>query len=261
VNIVLNIFFGTLVNSAYGILQQVQNIVNMFVMNFLQAINPQIFKSHANGELNKTQQIISFGSRITFFLVMILVLPLLLLSGPLLKIWLGTYPNYTISFIQISMITILIESMSMSFMAGIQATGQIKIYQLVVSLTYLLIIPLSMMLFKMGFNPNSVFYLSLTISCIAFLIRLYFVSNLINFDFRSYLRKDFLYSIITFGISLVGSYLFLMWFDPDESLVDLFYSLVIIFLLSAISIVFIGLSSEERHKLILFIKKPFMKLS
>src|SRR5690606_5752429 len=130
INLVLNVFFGTVVNAAYGITMQVQNAVSVFVNNFQLAVNPQIVKSYSQGDLNRTHQLIFQSSKYSFFLMLIITLPILLNTEYILTLWLKTPPPYTVSFVQLCLVNVLIDCISGPLMIGAQATGKIKIYQI-----------------------------------------------------------------------------------------------------------------------------------
>src|SRR5690606_19286013 len=109
VNIVLNLFFGTVVNAAYGITNQVYSAVNMFVSNFQLALNPQIIKNYSQGNLEQSHYLILQGSKFSFYLMLIIVSPIILNVDFILEIWLVNPPEYTSVFVQLCLLNILID--------------------------------------------------------------------------------------------------------------------------------------------------------
>lgn len=111
-NILLNIFFGPAVNAARGIAYQVHSAVNQFVNNFYTACRPQITKLYATGDLQPMMSLVFSSSRICYMLTLLFTLPLLLETPMVLKLWLGTVPDYTILFTRLVLVTIMIETIS-----------------------------------------------------------------------------------------------------------------------------------------------------
>ena len=167
INIMLNLFFGPIVNAARGIAYQVNGAVNSFVINFQMAMNPQIVKSYASGDLKYMHKIIFQGAKYSFFLLFILSLPILLETELILKIWLKNVPEHTIIFTRLAIINVLIDSISGPLMTAAQATGNIKKYQAIVGGLLLLILPISYLFLIMGYPPEITLYISISISIIA----------------------------------------------------------------------------------------------
>ncbi len=96
--LIINVFFGTVLNAAFGIAKQVNGVVLMFSRNLSQAAVPQIIKSFSSGNTGRTISLTSYISKYTCFLMMIPALPVLLETDFLLRAWLGTVPPYTVIF-------------------------------------------------------------------------------------------------------------------------------------------------------------------
>src|SRR5690606_18824182 len=175
INIVLNLFFGTVVNAAYGVTNQVYAAVNMFVSNFQLALNPQIIQNYSQGNFKQSHYLISQGAKFSFFLMLIIVTPILLNTDYILNFWLKTPPEHTTIFVQLCLINVLIDCLSGSLMTGMQATGKIKWYQIIVGTLVFLNLPISYFVLKLGAKPYSVYYVSIFISIISLQFRLYFL--------------------------------------------------------------------------------------
>ena len=165
-NILLNLFFGPVVNSARGIAYQVNTAVSGFVINFQMAMNPQIFKSYAANDLKYMHQLIFQGAKYSFFLLFFLALPLLIDTETILKWWLKIVPEYTVLFCRLVLINTLIDCISGPLMTAAQATGRIKKYQTAVGGLLLLILPISYLFLKNEFPPEITLYVS--ISCLLY---------------------------------------------------------------------------------------------
>ena len=112
INILLNIFFGPLVNASRAIAYRVNDAVNQFVLNFLTAVRPQITKQYAAGEIANMLKLVFQSSKFSYFLLLLLSMPVLLETGFLLEIWLKETPQYVIMFTRLVIITALIDSLA-----------------------------------------------------------------------------------------------------------------------------------------------------
>ena len=172
-NILLNIFFGPVVNAAYGISSQVNTAINGFVQNFTTAINPQITKTYSVHDFKQTERLIIYGCKFSFYLLLILSFPILMATEPILKFWLGHYPAYTPAFVQLVLIISQVESFTYCIGAGVRATGKVKIYEIAVGGIQLLSLPVSYILLSYGMAPQSVFVVIALLSIVALLVRLW----------------------------------------------------------------------------------------
>lgn len=201
INVLLNIFFGPVVNAARGIAYQVKGAVNQFVQNFQMALNPQIIKSFATEDLKYMHQLIFQGAKYSFFLLFAMSLPIILETEIILKLWLKTVPDYTIIFTQLVLINVLIDCISGPLMTAAQASGKIKIYQGVVGGLLILNLPASFLFLKCGYSPEITLYVSIGISIIALFVRLKIISPLVKLSILSYL-KEVLFRV--FPVSIIA---------------------------------------------------------
>ena len=185
-NLLLNVFFGPVVNAARGVSVQVQGAINGFSSNFQTALNPQITKNYATHELDRMHSLIFASSKYSFFLLFFLSLPILIETNQILTWWLKTVPDYTVSFLRIMMCTSMIDAMSNPLIVAAQATGKIKVYQIVVGSILLLILPISYVALKLGFPPESVFIVHLLITIIAQGARLWMIRPMIQLSLKEY---------------------------------------------------------------------------
>lgn len=188
INIILNLFFGPVVNSARGIAYQVNAAVSGFVGNFQMAMNPQIIKSYAADDRRYMHQLIFQGAKYSFFLLFIIALPLLIETETILRWWLKIVPENTVLFCRLVLINSLIDCISGPLMTAAQATGKIKTYQTVVGGLLLLILPISYVFLKKGFPPEITLYVSISISIVALFTRLFIISPLVNLSILTFVR-------------------------------------------------------------------------
>ena len=130
-NIILNLFFQTpVINAARGIATQVSGIISTFATNITMAINPQITKTYAAGNITESASLVYMGCRASFYMLTIISLPLAVNIDYVLSLWLEVVPTYTSLFMYFILGTALIYSMSQPITVAIQATGKIKNFQI-----------------------------------------------------------------------------------------------------------------------------------
>lgn len=191
-NMMLNIFFGPIVNAARGIATQIQGVVQQFVGNFQMALNPQITKTYAIGELEKMHSLMFRSARFSFLLLFFLSLPIMLETNYILTLWLGVVPENTVIFTRIIIAISLIYTTANPCIIANQATGKVKVYQAVVGGLLLLILPISYIVLKMGAPAYSVFIVHFCVESVAQFARMYMLRNMIDLPVVLYLRNIYL---------------------------------------------------------------------
>ena len=244
VNILLNLFCGPIVNSARGLAVHVQSIIKGFISNIHMAVNPQITKSYASSDLSRMRSLLFFSSKISFFLLLFLSLPIIIETPKILQLWLIKVPDHTVSFVRISLFISLIDTLDNPIVISNNATGKIKIFQIVIGLINLNIIIFSYISLKLGYPPESVFLIQFVICLIALFVKIRLVAHKLNLSIKKYFANVFLRCISVLTISLGSS--ILIYFILSESLFDA--ALVSIFCLFIVSFssYLIGLSDNER---------------
>lgn len=187
INILLNLFYGPIVNAARGIAVIVSNSVSGFANNFMTALNPQITKSYAAGEKDYTMSLVERGSRFSFYVIFIFALPLCLETEFILNLWLKEYPNHTINFVRLILILSLSDILSNTLINLQSATGKIRDYQIVVGGTLMLNFPLSYFALKMNLPPESTLAIALIISVCCMILRLLFLRKMAGLSVRSFI--------------------------------------------------------------------------
>ena len=164
------------------------------------AMNPQIIKSYAAKEFDKMEQLIFRGGKFSFYLLMFLCFPIIFETNFILRIWMGNVPEYTSLFTRLVLILSLVEVFTFTIGCAIQATGNIRNYQLIISGINMLNFPVSFTLFKLGLPPYTALSASIVISTITVLMRLYFIKHLLNISPYEYFFKVLLKS---FSVALL----------------------------------------------------------
>jgi len=258
VNVLLNMFFGPVINAARGIAYQVSSAVNQFVANFQMAMNPQIIKSYAINDLKYMHQLIFRGAKYSFFLLFTLSLPILLETEQILKLWLKIVPDYTVIFTRLVIINVLIDCISGPLMTAAQASGKIKLYQSVVGGLLILNLPISYLFLKFGFQPQVTLFVSIGISIVALYVRLKIISPLVNLSITDYL-KNVIFKIFPFifvAVILPGFIIYLL----PVTIARLFLTCIIAVASVGLTVYFIGLSSTEQQFMINSLKNGVSKI-
>lgn len=250
VNIILNIFFGPLVNAANAIAYQVNNAITNFSANFTTAINPQIFKTYAQGEYRETEKLVHWGGKLSFFLVAVLGMPLVVEIDYILSIWLNEYPPYAPIFCQLIIVTSWIESFNYSIGTAIQASGKIKKYQIFVSGLSLMNLPLTYVFLYFGASPYVALEISIIISLLTLILRIYFIKILLDFNRLYYIKNVLLPSIVM----ILVTFPVCMWIKSyiENNILNL-AAIICISTLCISSIFYIFMGKKYRNKLNLFV--------
>ncbi len=189
-NIVLNLFFGTVVNAARGVSSHILHAINQFVTSFQTAFRPQLTKQYASGNFKSAMTLYYGGTKLSYYLLFTLSLPILLETPFILHIWLGdVVPEYATIFTRITILTTFVSVFANPTTCIAYATGKIKNFSILVSIFNLLIVPVAYVFLKLGFGPISAMVVSLIITIIVQLVRLIVVSNITVLKIKDYLAK------------------------------------------------------------------------
>lgn len=252
VSIVLNIFFGPIVNAARGISTQVNGAIGGFVQNFQITVNPRIIQTFAANEIQTFYRLINQSAKFSFFLLLIFVVPVWINIDNILQLWLGTVPEHTADFCRIVFISSLINTFSLPLATAANATGNIKVFQLACGVFEILNIPLSYLLLKLGNPPVAVYFVQLTITISTFFVRLIVLRKLVNLNVSLFLTKIvfrcLFVAVLSFSTMMIVTYI------NTESMLGLLSSIFISLSLTALFIIFGGLNQEEKAIAINLIK-------
>ena len=244
-NILLNMFFGPAINAARAIAVQVQNAVVSFVTNFHVAFNPQLMKTVTKNNKESTAQLLFLSTRISFYLLCLLGLPIISETKFILQLWLGAIPEHTIPFIQLMLTISIWQSLANPLRIINQAEGNIKKFQLYECSTLLLIVPISYLLLKLNYPAIIVFIIHLCIEVIANFVRINIVLPKINVSISYYIKNIYLRFIPIFTIPLMISNLLKEYFN--ESIVSFLFISIIIEIILIFMIYLFGLDIRERY--------------
>lgn len=243
-NILLNLFFGTTVNAARGIATQISGVISSFASNFTMAMNPQVTKLYAAGELEKSRKLVYAGSKYAFFLLSIIVVPFLTNEHYIMVLWLGKIPEYTDVFVFIILANALIYSMAHTTANAIQTTGHVKWLQIGLATILLLEIPIAYVILKFGGNPYQAMIPSVFTTLLSVVFRMWLLVRLVD----GYSMKVHLFNIVrcifVFIVSVSLS-IYIRTLLP-ENLFSFAFTTIVSFILIVCMIYLLGLNTEER---------------
>jgi O-antigen/teichoic acid export membrane protein len=253
-NILLNIFFGTVVNAARGISVQVQNAVEQFTLNFQTAINPQMIKSFVDKDLETTRRLMIASSKYSFFLLSILGIPIIIEANFILTIWLKNIPNHAVNFVQLMLLITIWGSLANPLRIINQAEGNIKKFQLYECTLLLAIVPLSYLSVKLTHVAESVFIVHLVIEIITQFVRIGLVLPKVGMKFFQYLKLVYFKAIPIFLLPF--TIIFPLRYLMDESIAR-FLIVVLTSELTVFALIYlVGIDAAEK----LFIREKMAAL-
>lgn len=256
-NVLLNIFYGVSINAAAGIANQVTHAVNNLVSNFQMAYNPQITKAYASNEKKRFENLIIQTSKFAYFLMAIIVFPLIICIDGVLDVWLVNVPDYTGIFCQLILIFLLMDAFMMPMVYAVQATGNIRIYQLIMAGIIFLNFPFAYLLLNSGMHPYCVWYVRILINCCVFLARILYMYKKMNFPLTLYFRRSLIPVIIVTCISLPIP-LIIYYFFPKQVTTNIVIIVVSIFM-TVSSSYFIGMSKSEKNMITSVISQKILR--
>ena len=244
VNIILNIFFGAIVNAARGIAFQVNSAVSSLYASFSQAVNPQIIKQYSIQNYDYVAKLVYSSSKMIYFLVFFFALPVLVETEFIINLWLGQLPQYVVVFCRLVLIATLIDCFSMPLVQVVQATGKIKKYQLLIGSSLLLDLPLSVLAIKITDKVESCFYVHIFVVMVTTYIRAQMSSIILNRSMMDFFRN------VIFKIISVTSLCLVVFIIPmafKESFLRFIASCVCCCLVSSVSVFYLGLNDKEKE--------------
>lgn len=244
VNVLINLFFDVKLNAARGIAVQVDAAAKQFVTNFTVAMYPQITKSYAANDRPFMFKLMSQGSKYSFYIMLLLALPIFLEADTLLGIWLVEVPEQTSIFLRLIILTSLCDSIQNTFSVGIDATGKIKRYQLRMNSLNIMVFLLSWLFFSLGMPAYITYVVSSVVSFLIIGVKLSELKRLMDFPVKHYL-KDYFAKILLTGV-LASILPFILQHFMEQSITRFFVIIGASVIWSVVSIWLVGLNKYER---------------
>lgn len=253
VAVLMNMFFGVAVNAAKAIAAQVESAVLSLVANFSVAFTPQITKSYAEGDKEYMFSIMCRGAKFSVFLMLLFIIPLEFEANTVLGLWLKEVPEWSVTFLRLSLICATINSLGGPFYQGIMANGNIKNYQITMTIIGGLVFPLTWLFFKMGFESYIFYLIYIFIYFILIWVRVYFTEKIIGFKISLFIKKVFGPILLCTVIAVIIPIIIALSLQPGwERLLILTFSSTI---WTSMSILFVGMSQPERNFVVSTIRR------
>lgn len=258
VNIILNSFFGPVVNAARGLAEQVNGAVNRFVANFQTAVNPQLIKNYASDQLGEMKTLLFRSTRFSYYLLLALSLPIILKMDFILHLWLKEVPDYTTCFCQLVLVSSLVSTLSNLLAQVARAYGKIRNYQIIVSIFLFLNFPLSYIVLKFGGSPLSTMFVNIGINAMLLFVRLRLTNRMIQMTYGSFIRNVLFPVIIVTAVALVIP--LTIYFMLDNSIISFIIVCLVSFVSVGVSIYALGMNANERLYILAAISKIITKI-
>lgn len=245
-NILLNMFFGPAINAARGIAVQVQGVCQQFCSNFQMALNPQLTKSYAQGDLKDMHRLLVKSSKFSFYILFFIVLPLMLEAGFVLKVWLGIVPEHTVTFLRLILIVGLLYTLSNPILVSVHATGKLKRFQIIEGSMLLSIVPIAYILLKFfGIRPEYVFVVHIIVELFTQYARLRIVLPMISMQLSDYVKN--VINPILKVLILSPIIPLVVYSVMQQSVLKFFMVCFICVICMSVVIYFIGCTNHERQ--------------
>lgn len=255
--VLINMFFGPIVNAAYAVASTIANMVNQFINGFQTAVNPQIIKSYAGGDVARSTQLVINNAKFSSYLLLLFAVPLFIEMEDVLTIWLGKFPEYTVEFGRLVLIQLMFQAIDYPVGYGIHAVGKMKLPNLTSSFIYMSILPICYLAIKFGANPIAAYLLSICVYPLAFVCDILILRHFTKISILRFLKEVPLKTCVIIAITaILPTYIHL---NMESGFVRLLTVCVVSFVISACLIYKFGLGIEARQQLLVFIKSRLSK--
>lgn len=207
-SILLNSFFGVKINAAEGISKSASTALNMVSTSMTMAINPQMVKSEGGGDRERMIYITKVSAKFSIFLFGLFAIPVFIEAPLLLELWLIDIPDFVVEFFKITVLTLLLEKLTFPITDAIRAIGDIRKFQIIETLLFLLNIPIAYLFFTFGYGPSTIYIVGLIISSLVFFNRLYYGNKIVGIKPLNYISESIVPVLIPIAISLLIALLF-----------------------------------------------------
>lgn len=252
INVILNLFFGPVVNAARGIAMQVNSAVTQLVTSILIPVRPQVIQSYARSEMNRVMSLTYTISKFSLFFLTLMIVPLCVELSFILKIWLGEgIPEHTEAFIIIILLTTCILIPMSAQATLVHASGNMKNYQLIGSTVKILSVPIAYVMMKYGYAPEWALIMVLLFDAIGLVVGMFIIRTLMPFHIMEYTKKVLFPTIPVVIASLLSSWL--IHITINNEILRLILVCIGSTLAALITIYFFCLSKREKELIIRFV--------
>lgn len=253
VNMLINVFFGVAFNASRGIASQVENAVIQFVNNFTVAVNPQITKSYAAGDLQGMHNLVCRGAKFSFFLMFMMALPLICEADKILNLWLVEVPPSAVILVQLALVLGIFDCVGSSGFTACMATGKLMKYSIIISSIAFLEFPLSWLAFSLGGPVISAYYLYIIVKAFVLIARLFLMQDMVSLPIMMFVKDVFLPVFKVTIISVIP--MLIIMASLPESILRLIISIFVGVSSVAFSSLFFGMTRDERRVVLSKVKE------
>ena len=246
INILLNMFWGTTVNAARGIVYQIKNALTTIMRNIVVAVNPQGISLYAESKKNEFLYLLDLYTRVVAFIYIMMALPLFLYADDIIKLWLGILPMHVVEFLRIILLYMLFRALHYPLDLVFKASGNLKKYQLYETIALLLTVILSYISLRNGGTMEVPFGIMLLVEAINYFNILYLAGKNDDFNLSRYVKTTLSIILVIIIITVGESYLLQNLFRD----MNFIFHILLQLLVMACTILIWGLNKSEKHKLL-----------
>ncbi len=234
VSMLLNAFYGVMMNAAYGIASQVKGQLNNFSTSIVTATRPQIVKSEGQGNRQRVLTLSATTSKIAFLLLSMLSIPLMVEMPYILQLWLKNVPEYTVSFTRLIILINLVFQFSIGISIPIESVGKIRLLQIWVGGLHFIVLPIGYVMLKLSFSPDSIFVMIVCEEVIGIALRLFISQKVTGLNAKQFVKETIFPSILTTAL------LYFLSVSINRFMTEGFMRLVLTCCLSFLYMIIIG---------------------
>ena len=204
--IIINRFFGTVVNASYGIALQISHAISFIALSILNSINPQLMKAEGRGDRKQMLKLATMESKYSYMILSLVLIPVMIEIPKILMFWLGRVPEYAVEFCTCIVLAFILDQSTIGLTSANQAIGRIRNYTLLVSTIRLMILPASWICLYIGYPAHSVMIVYIIFELLCGVVRIPFLKYTGGLDVKDYCRNVFLKTLPPIIGNIVVSY-------------------------------------------------------
>jgi O-antigen/teichoic acid export membrane protein len=248
-NLLLNVFYGPVVNAARAVAYQVQGAVTQFSNNFMTAVRPQIIKSYAEGNLKDMWQLVIQSSNFSYYLMWLICLPIMLETKTILTLWLGEYPDHTVSFMILVLMLCLIQTIKTPRVTIFHAMAKVFWSNITVGVVLCLAFPLAYIFLKMGGTPESVFWAANFTMIASEFVSVAVLRHFLDFSVANYFFQVHGRCLL---VTVISSVIPFLLYDKimEPGILRLMVTCLLTTLSVGVTSFYLGMNKEMRNKIV-----------
>ena len=257
-DIILNLFFGTIINASRSIAMQINVAITRFSGGFLTALRPQILKTYASGDFNRLFMLVDNGTRFSSYLLLLLSIPVILESNYIIKLWLGNVPDHCSAFVILILILSLSEgTLVYSHNTALIALGRVKKCQIITGFVQLLNLPISYLILLFYPYPEMTLIVAIVIAHICCFVRVFILNEYVGYSIGGFIKGTYLLIILVAVLSIIPPLILHCFIE--ESFIRLIMVGFVSILTSSFFILYIVCNNKERSYIFSRIKIVVVK--